>query len=228
MIKPTVTVDRGSLADLERSLGFLAAKTRRSMKSLVKQASIMAITSAAKATKPGKGTKVSKMADKYKFRKLETMPSDENWYEYETQAGETKVFRADQRLRKRKGLRRFKKGVRVWHKRTKQWVFRPWKGPRVKSNKLFRIPHFGAAKAGWLQALRKFGRVGRSGGFTTRLSRVQMSMNKADPSVAITNLVKYVILTSPMSGRRGVQAAAARMRNIARKEIIKIEATSRL
>ena len=230
MIAPVITVDRRSLAELDRNMVKLANVSRRSMKSVVKQVSLLVIKSAIVATKPGKSATIKGISVKNKFRKPEKMPASENWYQYTTADGEEKMFHAKAKLKNAKGRKRVAKGVKVWHKKLKRWVWTPWTGKADRSKSLFKIPHYGAAKAGWMNAYKAFGKTVTETDkhARKRKTRVTYGTTTQDALITIENLVKYTKKISPLSGAKAMRSAANQMPYIIKREVDKIEAKGKL
>lgn len=228
VIRPTYRVSQTSLRDLKAAMFLLERNTARTQVSLNNQAAILAINSATKATEPGKKAKVSKLQMKFKLRPLVKMPPGETWYRYERKDGKVYIWRPPALLPKQKGLTRVTKAVKIWGKKEKRWKYSPWLGPRDKSAKIFKIPHYGAAKAGWLGGLKDFNKLSDVGPNKGRLTRVVRGTVKKDPTIEVSNLVKYLILISPLSADIGMRSAGRQMRHIAVRAIAKLERRTRL
>lgn len=231
MITPVITVEQRSLLELDANITKLVNLTGRSLKSAVTQVSLLTIKSAIVATKPGTAATVKGMGVKQKFRRAEKMPPSENWYEYTTSDGEVKMFKAKAKLSKDKGRKRVTKGVKVWHKKNNRWVWTPWMGKADRSKSLFRIPHYGAAKAGWLNAYKAFGKVVTETDKKARKRKTRVTYSngaQGDALITIENLVTYAKKISPLSGVVAMRSAARQMPYIIKREVDKIEAKGKL
>lgn len=207
---------------LEKTLRAIYMNTNKSLPDLNKQATILALQSAAKHTEPGAGHsgKISSMPKKYKVRPLDKRkkPDNGHYYGYYSNSGRAGIFRRDSKLKsrlvKKFNLTPIKSSVKMWDKKAGNWRFIPYWEPAFNP-KHRKIPRAGAAKAGWLNALKQFGKQADTGDNKGRLSRVV----KRKTSISVTNMVRYVGKTSPRSAAIAVQNAEIRMRKSYRRKI---------
>jgi hypothetical protein len=208
-------IDQRELDKDIRKLGNTLDRVSRIMgkdvNELIKQTAIFSLQSATKATKPGSTSKVSKLPKKFRFRPLVKIPASFGFYY--SRDGET-VFKTKEKLNLRKaenaGIKALK-GIKFWNKKTKSFGYMPYIGEkRDESDKRFKIPGAGAAKVGWLKALKKLNKkaidVGTNRGGKP-FNRVFIRQGLID----ITNLVKYASKTSPNAARVGLAKGARRL-----------------
>ena len=209
MIQPTAKVDPSSLRRVERLLDFVARDTTLQLKGVMMQATVFAVQSATKATHPGKAGEVNKMAKKYHFRPLEPMP-DKMGVWFLPKGSETPVQSKSGKITRKDG-KKVPKGIKFWNKKTNAWDWMPYAGKRTLSDKRFRIPFAGAAKAGWLAALKKLGKtVADIGKNKTKYTRVQITKD----FIQVWNNIKYIAITSPASAREGIAKAGKRLEKV--------------
>lgn len=166
---PYVRVRKKHLARISKDLAWVAKETGKDLDKLITTAGGWALTSASKATEPGKGLNVNKLAQKWLYRPIKKIPDSEGfWYAW-SKTGVTgmenftgKMFRSDERLtgfEKSGRAQRIRFGFEYWSRTRKRMSFLPyWDGtdskPKKydKTNKRGRIRSSGAAKYGWLSA----------------------------------------------------------------------------
>ena len=209
----TARLQPSSYSKLVSTLSRIHNATQKEFSEIIKQASVFALESAAKATKPGRTSLVSRLAKKYRVRPLVNYPETEGFaYSYTDKSGKQKIFTADKFIetRKRHDIKRVRKAIQVWSKKKGGFVFWPWNGKRDADNKKFKIPHYGAAKAGWLNGL---GKLGNSSGNDAGDNRNLAIVSISPMQISMTNKVDYASITSPGSPARGIKAAESRMRH---------------
>lgn len=217
----TATIEAESWNRLERAMQILSQQCGRRISDIVQQASIMAIQSATKATHPSRASSPKTLPKGKRFRPLVAMPPDSFWYVYESKKGQ-KLFKAKQMITPRRDLKRVTKAVEVWSKRQQKMIYRPWIGPKDESKKIFRIPHAGAAKAGWIGAYRRLGKPGADTNGMDNLTTVQDFRTAFGRTINIINEVSYVSKTSPFSALEGLATASKRMLKTAEAGIDKL------
>lgn len=211
MLRANVTGAR----ELESTLAHIASETGKSRADLNKQAMVFALQSATKATSPGAQSKVSTLAAKHKYRPIVGMKSQHAKGEYLYKSDSGKLLGLSSMLSRRslakRGFTRVESAFKAWDKKAGSWKLRPYLGnkksgfdPAAKGGK---IPGYGAAKAGWIHALRKLGKSGDTGERQGDYSDVRRGVE----SLSVTNLVRYVGRTSPRAAEIGVQSAERRM-----------------
>lgn len=214
------TIERGA-----KELGVSAAD-------LVRQASIFAIQSAARETGPGNAASPSKLAVKYKYRKIvKGTPGPLNWFRYRRlRDGRDIVFQTandiSRRTQQKRGLKKMTRSVKVWSKKQQQFVLRIYSGTATgkydKESRIGRIPHYGAAKAGWLKAL---GRLPGSkplkseGDQWVPNPRISVTKQESTYQMVVENVVRYVDKISPQAAAVAMQKTANRMERIVQKRI---------
>ena len=190
--------------------------TKKEVSGLVRQASIFAGQSAAKLMPPGKTSNISKLPAKYRFRSLERIPEDEGIY-YEDRDRQGVIFKVPNVISRdnvrRNNLRRITKGIKVWDKSRGTWSYWPYEGnKRDKSDKRFRIPNAGAAKVGFLQAVRRLDAKAKDmGGLDKQV------LGRADVTrytIIIVNLVDYAAKIGGGVPQQALAKTNARMRAI--------------
>lgn len=224
MITPTVKVNQDDVKRLNKLLNTIADNTNRSMGSLVKQSAITALQSAAVATQPGTSASTKNLAQKFKYRPIVGMKSMHSIGQYFYKSIDTgKTFTSDNFISEptliKKHLRIVKYAFKAWSKKAKKWTFIPYFGtkssgydPEAKGGK---IPSYGAAKVGWLKALRFFGKPENTdNNVKGRVSSVNMNLTGKNPFASIKNLVDYVSKIAPESARIGIQKATNRLEHV--------------
>lgn len=132
---------------------------------LVRQAMIMAITTAARETGPSNAPSPSKLPKKHKFRRIERYTGPGYYYRYYDRSGNKQVLftrkeldvKAARKRGKMRNIKRLTRAVSVWDHAAHRLVQRiyTFDGARTydTTNRIGRIPYAGLAKAGWLRAL---------------------------------------------------------------------------
>jgi hypothetical protein len=130
----------------------------------------------------------------------------------------------------KKGLRRLKKNIEIWDRKLRATRMVAYTGTAVgkydKGSRIGRIPHYGAAKIGWLKAL---GRIPTSkpqreeGDQWIPSPRVETVKSKELYGFTIENLVKYVSIISPEAAAIAMRKTANRMERIIEKKIAAME-----
>ena len=211
-------IDQADQDRLQQLLTRIGKETKQDIAGVLKQAAIWSLQSAAKATEPGKSAFKSIPA-KYKFRPLVTTQEYEGgrfWYLRKKSGKLFSVHRPLKRGKEMKGVKRAK-AIKVWSKKKNAFVMRPTHHTkRDKTDKAFRIPYAGAAKAGWQKALAAFGEVTKvdenrlSGYYYDRKTGQSKKRKSKKPyykkagttyDFYIQNLVKYTAKTSPFSAK---------------------------
>ena len=224
MITPTVKVNEDDVKRLNKLLNFVADNTSRSMSSLVKQSAITAIQSAAVATKPGTQASTKGLAQKFKYRPIVGMKAMFAKGSYMYKSIDTdKIFVSDNFISEptliKRHLRLIKFAFKAWSKKANKWSFIPYFGSKTSgfdpSAKGGKIPGYGAAKSGWLKALRFFGKPENTAdNVKGQVSSVNMNLTGKNPFASITNLVDYVSKIAPDSARIGIQKATNRLEHV--------------
>jgi hypothetical protein len=135
--------------------------------------------------------------------------------EYLYRTDDRKLVRLSEKLSPRsaakRGMSRVEHAFKGWNKKSGGWKLIPYFGkqssgfdPKTRGGK---IPGYGAAKAGWIHALRKLGKSGDAGERQGDYSAVRRGIE----SLSVTNLVRYVGRTSPRAAETGVRSAERRM-----------------
>ena len=206
-------------------------KTGRKSFGIAHQAMIFAIKSAAKETKPGRGTNIARLPKKFRFRPAEKMPETGYfWYQWMPKGGgNPRFFKSDRKMRNRKGnLKRITRGIKYWNKKRNGWDYLPYVGTGKynTSDKRFRIPYAGLAKLGWLAALRRLGQnfhafaMGRANKVDEKyISTVVERKTAAGIYFEASNKVSYVAKTSPQSAAIGLRKARKRVEHIYLKKL---------
>lgn len=210
MIAPTIEVNKQDIQRFADVIKKISDTVRKPMFEIVKQATVYAVQSTVKATKPGTTGKVSNMADKYRYRPIEQINNSvDGFYWYINMSG--KVFKNEKDFGQkamRKGLNRITGFYKYWNKKTNSWGYFPATAGKAtgynKSSKKGRIPNAGAGKAGWLGSYPSIGLPSEVNG---KLTVVQINKSDTEASIAINNLVDYIEKTSPDSARIGLQKA---------------------
>jgi hypothetical protein len=227
-VKLMPTLEQHSADRLGYLLKRIERETKQDVAGVLKQAAIWSLQSAAKVTEPGKSA-FKRLGDKYKFKpmaKWGEIDGGKFWY---VRKGTGKMFSTPKPIKKgkaMKGLRRAK-GIKSWSKKKKRFVVAPTADmKRDKSDPKYRIPHAGAAKAGWQRALSAFGQpddvpnkdlsgyyYDRKSG-TTRKRKSRKPYYKKSGSTYdffIQNLVKYTGKTSPLSAKLAMLKTTRRL-----------------
>lgn len=221
----TMTIPRAEVDRLNGVLRRIVANTRKKMPNLMKQAFIFAVQSATKATHPGNASRPSKMARRFRVRPIVkgiTQFAGRYFYRYRDRAGQMQAFSSDRLIsrtmtksgkpRKGSGLEMVTTGVKYWSKRTKGWDAMPITGTArsIATERKLRIPHYGAAKVGFILMLRALGKPAETDGENGNLATVQQ--NFGDLAFILgRNEVGYAAKTSPAAAAIGLQKAASRI-----------------
>ena len=229
-------IDPADLAKLRRTVEEAASKLKLSTRDLIRQSAIFAIQSAARETGPGKAASPSKLAVKYKYREIvKGTPGPLNWFRYRhLRDGWDIVFQTANDIslgtQQKRGLKKLTRSVRVWSKKQRQFVLRIYSGTATgkydKESRIGRIPHYGAAKAGWLKAL---GRLPGSkplkseGDQWVPNPRISVEQSRDTYGLTIENLVRYVDKISPKASAVAMKKTANRMEYFYRKKIERLE-----
>lgn len=223
---------------MERAVHDLGMSTR----DITRQAIVFAVQSAAKETGPGNASSPKKMAVQFRFRKIVPYKDSGMYspslqrnvkdfrYAYRTSSGETKMFPTDVEISKKsqnkRGLRELKRNIEIYDRKLRTMRMIPYIGTATgkydKTSRVGRIPHAGAAKAGWLKAL---GRL--PGSKPEALENPQyvptpnVSVEKSKDTYAITveNIVKYITKISPNAAAIAIKKTANRMEKIYERKI---------
>ena len=179
---------------------------------LVLQTAVFALTSATKVTKPGDKSKISRMPKKFRFRPLVKMPDSAGFY-YVTMDGT--IFKNDSQISRksmnRRKLKRVTKGIKVFNKKQRGFTYIPWIGTKDESDKKFKIPFAGAAKAGFLNGLKRLDKKPVDLAETGRSRKRYTRVTRRHGFVEIINLVAYAAKTSPGADRVGLHKATNRL-----------------
>ena len=149
-----MSLTMGNLQKLEQATG-------QSMAKMLRGISIFATQSAVKLTPPGKSN-YQRMAKKYRVRRTVAAGkrgSATFWYVKRNGQMFSTQKRISKKERDKRGLEQVKKMMQYWDKSNNRWSFTPVNPRTKKPNTRFfrsglRIPGAGAAKSGWIHALR--------------------------------------------------------------------------
>lgn len=229
----TMTVNKADIERLRTTLQSIVANTRKKMPDLLKQAFVFAVQSATKATHPGTASRPSKLAKRYRIRPIIkglTQFGGFYFYRYIDRSGNPQAFRSDRLItrtvtksgkpRKSGLLQLVTTGVKYWSKRIHGWDAMPITGAArsIATERKLRIPHYGAAKAGFILMLRALGKPAETDGENGRLATVLK--NFGDTAwIKGTNEVSYAVKTSPQAASEGIRKAANRMDAIWLKQL---------
>lgn len=227
--------DRLKLVSIINDFERLGIQTAQST---VKQASLWFAQSAAKATKPGSASTISRMTKKHKFRKVVTISKSKqvaagkNFY-FNTKTGaffETHLVYPVRWLRDRDLVRVTKFLEAIKRSTGKKYLIPvdPRKGrPEEKDRK---IPKAGAGKMGWRWTAIKLGKRRKSsaGDVNQRVNTTKSNLNSDDPYVIIANNVDYVRKTSPDSARIGLKKTQKRLGGLLRAKAAQFNKLGRL
>ena len=218
----TVRVDRAEVDRLRGVLQNIVATTRKKMPNLLKQVFIFAVQSAVKATHPGAAGRPSKMAKKFRIRPVVKGIQQFGgyyWYRYRDRAGQPQAFRSDRLISrtvsksgKSRGIQMITEGVKYWSKRTHGWDAMPIAGTAgsTATERKQRIPHYGAAKVGFIMMLRAMGKPAETDGENGNLATVLRNFGDTAWIKGI-NEVGYAAKTSPRAAEIGIQKATNRI-----------------
>ena len=203
------------MKNLMQTLTKIENATTKPASAIIMQTSVFAIQSATKATEPGKSSTVKGLANKYKFRPLEKMVRIDGYWYSRPANGARVLFKTKTKINVRKKsnkhLKAVTRGIKYLNKKQSRYTHMPWEGKRDLSNKKFKIPHAGAAKAGWIGNLRNLGKTAESFDSRRPVSNTIKKLNGNDPFIIMENLVEYITQQSPLSAKRGLKAAEQRM-----------------
>ena len=213
-------IDRRDLDRLQTAMDRAAEELGRDMRSLVKQASIWAIQSAARETAPSRASSPSRLPVRYRYRPISRYRGSVFIYAQNDKI----VFKTERRLSKksetRRGVRRVRRQIEIWSRKSHSLISLPYLGSATgrydRQSRIGRIPHAGAAKAGWLRAL------GLLPGSAPRVNtgeldpytpspRVRVAARLSSYSIFIENTVRYIAQTSPNAARAAMSSTANRM-----------------
>lgn len=198
------------IARIGKTLDNVERVLKKDVSHIIRQTAIFAIQSATKATEPGKQSKVSKLPKKFKFRALVKIPDSAGYY-YQTEDG--KIFKAKGKIRTSgKTIKRVTKGIKAWSKKQKKFIYIPYAGTkRDESDKRFKIPFYGAAKAGWLLSYKKLSKKSIDIADNRQGRKKYNRVKVRSDLVEVTNLVSYASKTSPNAARIGLSKASNRL-----------------
>lgn len=203
MSSVAVKVDKISWDEFNRRLQAISQYTTKSTPNLLKQAAIWFTQSVIKETPPSKSSTIRGIPEKYKIRPVVRMPG-RNWYVWAGKNGQRKLFKSENKihLSKHPEIMSVQSAVKFWDKKNKDWGFLPFLGfKEEKSAKNRKIPHYGAAKAGWLYILRSMGKGGDPEVSQCRHIPGQLDQggDGAKMWYKLTNLVGYAAKIAPDS-----------------------------
>jgi len=202
------------VAKIAKTIDRVGRVLKKDAGGLLKQTAIFAIQSATIATPPGVMSKVSKLPKKFRFRPLVRIPDDFGFF-YATESGtifKTKSIISRSSARRR-NLKRVFKGIKAFNRSQKSWSYIPYPGgKRDESYKRFKIPFAGAAKVGWLSALKRLDNkpidVGQD---NYRSGKAYSRVTVRRDLVEIINVVSYVSKIAPQSAAIGLNKDAKRL-----------------
>jgi hypothetical protein len=214
----TQKLDAASVNRLNRALDKAVSMTGRGMKGLVKKISFYFAQSVVKETGPGK-SKPSKLPKKYRLRPVEKMPDDEHWY---VDKSTDFLFDAGNKIegKRAKNLRKAK-GIKFWDKKKNAFGFIPTKATTKygATGRKAKIPHAGAAKAGWLGVMALMGKNTEKTTIGTKYSRFGFASDKNTAGSILANLVDYTRRRWPNAHRRALRKAGNRLVKGAEKQL---------
>jgi len=205
---------------LNRSVKHIARKAGVKQNNLAYMAINFALQSAAKATRPGGGIKVRKLAKKYLYRPAEKMlDTTFFWYKWVSGKGQSGFFKSDKKIRNRKdgSIKKITRGIKFWNRKKQDWDYMPIEEPGKyhPEKKRGKIPHAGLAKMGWLLSLKKLGKPVEIPSFATPAGIARMNHRSTENEAVYEafNEVKYISKTSPQSAVIGLRKAKNRIDN---------------
>jgi len=221
-----ITAELKGVPELTALLRDITDSTRKKMPALCRQAAYFAVRSAIKATGPGTGSRISALPQKYKYRPIEKIFGRKGLmrgkFLYKLANGRfwsTDLLLSAASMQKR-GISRVDRGILKWDKRSHGWAYLPYLGTKTgrfdAEAKGGKIPHSGAAKAGWLRALPKLGKPGGDNipAETGRdHTRVEQRTTDSGCFIGIFNDIDYVSAVGPESAQRGIDSALEIMRH---------------
>lgn len=218
-------IDPADIERLRKTIERGAKELNAMTVDLIRQAAIFAIQSAARETGPGNSSTVKKMAAQYKYRKIIPYTGSDFRYQYRTQGGKEGVIRLSRQISRataaKKGLRQLKKNIEIWDRKLRVTRMVPYTGTASgkydKTSRVGRIPHYGAAKIGWLKALGRLpgSKPQREDGEEWIPSpKIETVKTKDIYELTIENLVKYVSIISPNAAAVAMRKTANRMEKI--------------
>ena len=222
----TAEIPPGEIDKLKTVLDRISGELKKSSADILRQAMIFAIQSAAKHTKPGLKTP-SKLQDKYKYRPIVDYHSKVPLYINDSSGY---VFSTKEKV-KSKNVRRITRAFRYWDKKNGKKGFLPYYGTGKKKydkeTRRGKIPHAGAAKAGWLKALN---RLPQAPGYSdagaetgTAMPIVIESRSDSQHGISVENVIRYIGKTSPNAANIGLRSATSRMIGAYKKKISDLE-----
>jgi hypothetical protein len=205
---------------IERDLG-------KSSASILRQSMIFAVQSAAKATEPGRAGTPSKLPDKYKYRPITKYQPETPLY-INDDTGFT--FESAKRPKGR-NIRKITRAWEFWNKAKGKMDHKPYKGTGKakydKENRFSKIPHAGAAKAGWLKALNRLPKApgySDTGASTGKAQPIVQEIHSGEMhQILVENIVRYIGKTSPNAANIGLANATNRMIGSYKKKIAELE-----
>lgn len=220
----TVSVPREEIDRLAAVLNKISGELKKSSASILRQAMIFAVQSAAKATGPGTRTP-AKLQDKYKYRPIERYRTDPPLY---INKDTGYMFSSDKKPR-RGNVRSVNRAFKYWNKSKGQFDFKPYTGTGTKKydkeSKFGRIPHAGAAKAGWLKALNRLPGGPGYGDTGTGNAQPIVAENRSltQHQIMVRNIIRYAGAISPNAASQGISSATSRMIGSYRKKIAELD-----
>ena len=218
-----MSLTMGNLQKLEQATG-------QSMAKMLRGISIFATQSAVKLTPPGKSN-YQRMAKKYRVRKTisasKTPGGGGFWYKKRNGQMFSTPKRISKKQREKRGLEQVKKMMQYWDKAENKWSFTPINPTTNKPNtRIFKsglnIPGAGAAKAGWLHALRVA--TGKRLESTPGIRAVVGSGRLTPSSLVLTNKVRYGVKIASHVPKQAEQLAWKRLKgDLWRREKRKLE-----
>lgn len=225
-------IDPRDIERLTRTIERAVLDLDETTRDMTRQAMVFAIQSAARETGPGKKPSPKKMENRFKYRKIVRYPGRDFRYAYRKSDGKTGMFVTDKRIsprsRKERGLRLLTRNIEIWDRRLHVTRMIPYFGKATtqydKESSFGRIPHYGAAKAGWLKALGKL-----PGSKPEPLDQPQYvptprvsEVRRPDIyGLIVENIVKYVEAISPNAAGIAMRKTANRMEKIVQQKIDK-------
>lgn len=212
-MKPTVEIKQSDLRYFKNMMQKAEKKTERFANNMVQNIAIVFFQKAAANTEPGKKQKVSKMAKKYRVRRVVKltqtmqMKSGRFWYE---NVSTGKFFAAKAPISKKSRGDRLTpvlNAIEIWDKKRKRLRHQPTKKSRGLNGG--NIPGHGAGKAAWSRGIRNLNNKTQddgSGRLSPNIAKTRRLRGK-NPLITHTNKVDYVIKTSPGCIAAGMSAA---------------------
>lgn len=223
----TANIPSSEIENLANVIKIIERDLGKSSASILRQAMIFAVQSAAKATEPGRAGTPAKLPDKYKYRPITKYQPETPLY-INDDTGFT--FESAKRPKGR-NVRKITRAWEFWNKAKGKMDAKPYKGTGKakydKENRFSKIPHAGAAKAGWLKALNRLPKApgySDAGASTGKAQPIVQEIHSGEMhQILVDNIVRYIGKTSPNAANAGMANATNRMIGSYKKKIAELE-----